>query len=182
MATGADDGSLALTRLRDGRLLRLVQRRGAPIWSAAFSSDEQVLFTAAHDGVLRGYRVDDGRIVLHRRITSSPLISLAVSARHLAVGAGDGRVHVTGAGGTGDVRTLDGHGQTIYGLAFDPSGRQLASGSADWSVRLWNVERGSLTAVLDDFDEAVFSLAFDPAGRRLAVACGGGTIHVLEAR
>jgi len=36
--------------------------------------------------------------------------------------------------------------------------------------------------VLDDFDEAVFSLAFDPAGRRLAVACGGGTIHVLEAR
>ena len=37
VATGADDGSLALTRLRDGRLLRLVQRRGAPIWSAAFS-------------------------------------------------------------------------------------------------------------------------------------------------
>ena len=42
------------------------------------------------------------------------------------------------------LRTLEGHENYVYSVAFDPAGRTLASGSVDNTVKLWEVASGKL--------------------------------------
>ena len=46
------------------------------------------------------------------------------------------------------VRTLEGHKNVVYNIAFDTVGRTLASGSHDSTVKLWEVARGKLLRTL----------------------------------
>lgn len=81
------------------------------------------------------------------------------------------------------VRTLEGHPNTIIGLAFSPDGQLLASGSMDSSVRVWNVTTGEL---MHDWKvayqgvahpPAVLSVAFDPGGQQIVAGVYGGTVQ-----
>ena len=66
------------------------------------------------------------------------------------------------------VRTLEGHTNWIFGLAFSPDGKQLASASHDETVRVWNVADGREIQTLRGHGTLVLSVAFSPDGKRIA--------------
>jgi WD40 repeat protein len=68
-----------------------------------------------------------------------------------------------------EVRTLGGHTDTVFSVAFGPDGR-LVSGSRDRTVRLWNVETGQVIRVLDQFQPYVRGVALSPDGKKLATS------------
>ena len=71
---------------------------------------------------------------------------------------------------TGRLRALlQGHGSTVYTLAFSSDGRLLASASRDGTARLWNVETGKLVATLRAGKEIARHVEFNPEGTLLAV-------------
>ena len=47
------------------------------------------------------------------------------------------------------LRTLEGHTDTVYSVAFDPTGQTLASGSDDNTVKLWEPASGKLLRTLE---------------------------------
>ena len=47
------------------------------------------------------------------------------------------------------LRTLEGHQEQIWSVAFDPQGETLASGSDDNTVKLWEARSGKLLRTLE---------------------------------
>jgi WD40 repeat protein len=78
------------------------------------------------------------------------------------------------------VRTLAGHGDAIYSVAWSPDGKLIASGSYDRLAKLWDAATGKEIATLQDHIDAVFSVAFSPDGRRLATASQDRTVKIWE--
>jgi WD40 repeat protein len=74
------------------------------------------------------------------------------------------------------LKTLHGHTNRIWTVAFDPEGNILASGSDDHTVRLWDVHAGQEIKVLHGHTNRVLSVAFSPDGNILASSSDDGTI------
>src|SRR6185369_11001512 len=80
------------------------------------------------------------------------------------------------------LRTLEGHKDRVYSVAFDPQGGTLASGSADKTVKLWETRSGKLLHTLEAQREAVCSVAFDPQGGTLASGSDDHTVKLWKAQ
>lgn len=179
-ASASDEGLLQIGRMSDGKWVRTLQQRGAQIWATHFSDRGRVLWTAAQDGVVRAYRIRDGRALAEIRVTASPLMALDIHGRRLAVGASDGTIYVLNIRTRKVVKELKGHNQTAYSVQFHPTGRWLATGSADWTVRVWDPTAGTVQQTIE-FENGVSAVAWAPDGR-LAVGCSGGGIHLFGAK
>jgi WD40 repeat protein len=85
------------------------------------------------------------------------------------------------------VRTLPGHTDRVFGLAFSPDSTLLASGSglgpsdvSDFTVKVWDVASGEELRTLSGHSGDVHAVAFSPDGRLLASASTDGTVQVWE--
>jgi WD40 repeat protein len=77
-------------------------------------------------------------------------------------------------------RTLTGHDDRVYSVAFSPNGKSLASGSQDKTIRVWDVASGTLRQTLMGHTDIVFSVAFSPDGRLLASGSPDKTIKLWD--
>jgi serine/threonine protein kinase len=80
--------------------------------------------------------------------------------------------------GGGNSRTLKGHTNEVWSVAFSPDGETLASGSADTTVRLWRVSDGSTLRTLEGHTLPVTSVAFSPDGATLASGSNDDTVRL----
>src|SRR5262249_49386130 len=79
-----------------------------------------------------------------------------------------------------ELRTLAGHNDAVYDLAFRPDGKVLASASGDRTVKLWNVANGERLDTLGQPLKEVYAVAFSPDGKRVAAGGGDNRIRVWQ--
>ncbi|MCB9710926.1 MAG: caspase family protein [Nitrospiraceae bacterium] len=77
-------------------------------------------------------------------------------------------------------RTLIGHTNEIFGLAFDATSHTVASASADQTIRLWDAQTGRLQKELHGHTATIRSLAFSPKGPWLASGASDKTTKVWD--
>lgn len=75
-------------------------------------------------------------------------------------------------------RTLEGHTEAVYSVAFSPDGKMLASSSRYDSIKLWDTTTGEELPMLPQFNSPVYSIAFSPNGKMIASGNGDNTITI----
>lgn len=170
IASGGRDQWLRIWRM-NGEEVQAFPAHQAPIWSVAFSSDSQILASVALDGSAKVWRVKNGQLVTALASPGASMRSVALSVIPtaqplIATGGLDNKVRLWSLEGQ-LLKTLHGHKDIIYTIAFSPDGQLLASGSGDKTIKLWTRD-GKLLRTLSAHTDLVWSLAFHPDSSLLA--------------
>lgn len=146
----------------------------------ALSADGRRLATASNDGKVRVYDGTTGADtgLVNEYGDAALCIAFSSDGRRLAYAGGswhwpraqDATVRVWDLT-TGHTNVLEGHVQTVLGLAWSPDSRLLVSCGGDGKVLAWDPDSGAPQAPFETAPGRgiVFRAAFSPDGRSLAV-------------
>ncbi|GHV95709.1 hypothetical protein AGMMS50293_20290 [Spirochaetia bacterium] len=76
---------------------------------------------------------------------------------------------------------LDGHTNTVFGLAYSNDGSRMVSASGDGTLRVWDAKTGSTLHVLRGHTAYVYSAAFSADGKRIVSASRDNTARIWDA-
>lgn len=135
-----------------------------------FTPDWKIFFAMDELGRVVVWEVATGKVVKNLQGPVPPISVTVISpgGRYLALGAQKENVVRLFDLESGRESQLQGHKDTVRGLAFSPDGALLASGSLDGTIRLWSTTNGKALATLPGHMEETSDVAFSPDGRTLA--------------
>lgn len=79
------------------------------------------------------------------------------------------------------IRTLSGHTDRVWRVAWSPNGTLLASVSSDETVRIWQAHTGACVHVCEGHTAWVLGVAWSPDGQAIASVSGDGTVRIWNA-
>ncbi len=80
------------------------------------------------------------------------------------------------------LRTLIGHTNWVFSIAYSPDGQILASASHDQTVRIWDVKTGECRHICVGHTHLVSAVAFSPDGQFVASGSQDQTVRVWDVK
>ncbi|MGG6269376.1 AAA-like domain-containing protein [Leptolyngbya sp. AN03gr2] len=175
LVTGGQDKQLRLWDA-EGKLIRAWSAHDAPVQKVVFSSDGLRIASSALDGAVKLWQASTGELIAPLVGHGGEVRAIAISKSMIATGSLDRTIKLWKLDGT-PLKTLEGHQDQIYSIAFSPDGTQFASASLDKTIKLWSAD-GRLITTLSGHTDGVRSVAFSPDGALLASASRDHTVMV----
>jgi transcriptional regulator with XRE-family HTH domain len=128
-AAGSRRGEVRVWR-EDGKLLHLAwQAHSSTVATLTFSPNEGTLATGSFDGSVKLWDLGRGALLWTSwQTNNTQRLAFAPDGRTLASSGADAAIQLLDAKSGAHLRTLSGHGGTVYALAWSPDGSLLASG------------------------------------------------------
>jgi dipeptidyl aminopeptidase/acylaminoacyl peptidase len=177
------------------RLQQAAQQAAAPVIKPRAAVKPQIFALAWHPGgrqlALGQHRTvklattgATGGHILEGHADMVRAVAFRKDGGMLAAGGGlcarKGEVKIWNVESRSLVRTITGHDDCIYGLAFSPDGKTLATSSYDKLIKLWDLETGKEIRTLKDHIDAVYAIEFTPDGKRLVSGAADRSVKVWD--
>ena len=79
------------------------------------------------------------------------------------------------------LKTLKGHSDWVYSVAYSPDGTKIVSGSDDKTIKIWDANTGQCLKTLEGHSNRVFSVAYSPDGTKIISGSEDKTIKIWDA-
>jgi WD40 repeat protein len=163
------DNRLVFWNLAGGEPTAIVELAAAARL-ARYSPDNQKIVVACADDHLRFFNPTDGKPT-YELTSDTPLAGLTFAADNRTVLTAGNELRQWLYASPTAIRTLTGHGGSVYSVTYSQDGRWIASTSADQTVRIWDASTGAQAKQLSGHQGGVYSASFSPDGA-LLVSCG----------
>jgi WD40 repeat protein/serine/threonine protein kinase len=185
LASARLDDPLQLWDAATGRVVRTFPTDAGNFLGVIFSPDGRRLFSCHNTGAVRAWDATTGNLLCTVPAHRSPVLRFTLSrdGQYLASSGGTDRtVKVWDTKSWELVRTLEGHKDVIWGVAFSSDCGRLASASDDGTVILWDLQSTESPHVLRGHADRVYGVAFSPDGLYLASASWDQTVRIWDAK
>jgi WD40 repeat protein len=179
--SGSHDKTIQAWDPATGVVRYILRGHSDSVHDLAFSPDGHTLASASWDKtcVLWDLATRRPRVTL-RHGARLNTVGYSADGRTIATSAHDNTIRLWDAADGSLLRILEGHIDSVDGLAFSPDGR-LASSSVDKTIRLWDPASGQSLLTLKGHAGRVRCVKFSPDGRTLASASHDRTVKLWEA-
>lgn len=186
LATGGENGSLALFDVESGQLLKKLKGHDekGEVKAVVFHPHGHWLASAGDDKRVIFWSLPQGEKQFEWQAPEK-VKALAVSfpnGQYLASGGEDNNITLWEIK-TGKIyKVLKGHTDSISegGLAFSPDGMWLASASFDNTARIWSMQTGETVHMLMGHSDDLANIAFSPDGQQLATSSDDKSIRLWD--
>lgn len=166
------------------RPIRSLTNHVDTVLATAWSPDGKTIAVACKDGVVKHWRLADGRLLREEDSKhSGPVRSIAWATNSVLATASEDKTVVIWDVFTGrTIRQLSEHGAAITSIAWAPGKELLASGSWDTTILLWDPKEQRRLRKLDHHDGMIYGLAWSPSRQhpRLASCSEDHTIRIWD--
>jgi WD40 repeat protein len=190
LASGSDDRTVRLWHPHTGETLKILQGHTNGVWSVTWSPSQPLLASGGEDQMVRIWNVHTGQIfkVVHGysngiwSVAWQPKPRSGIASEHwqplLASGSEDHLVRIWEPTTGQELKTLHGHTNRIWSVAWSPGGQILASASEDRTIKLWDASTGRSLRTLKGHGDRVFSVSWSAVEPILASCSQDRTIKV----
>ena len=76
------------------------------------------------------------------------------------------------------LKTLEGHIEAVWSVAYSPDGTKFISGSHDQTIKIWDANTGECLKTLEGHSSYVGSVAFSPDGTKIISGSLDNTVKI----
>ncbi len=163
LVTGDMHGNIKVWETDTGRLINTISDLGMDVKAMAVDDSGEYLVAGSLNSEIKIWRLETGELLRSYK-EDSYIVSLAVDSKNdrIITGWTDRMIRIYGLKTSQKIATLEGHTDTVLGLAVAPDGNTLLSASYDNTIRFWNMDEKKQLAMAFAFEDA--SIVMTPEG------------------
>jgi len=158
-----------------------LKAHSAPLYALAPGRKLGTLFSGGGDRVIAEWDLGNELTNPFGIRTDATIYSLLnIDQQTLLIGTNKGSIHVIDLASKKEIRHLKLHDQGIFHMRYCSKLKRVYVGCADESISVWEAEQWSLLWHLKLGQGKVRRIALDADQSHVAIACGNGSIQILE--
>ncbi|MBD2460343.1 PD40 domain-containing protein [Oscillatoria sp. FACHB-1407] len=192
LATGSDDQSVRLWNIDTAQCFKVLRGHHGAVWTINWQYGGNILASGSYDQQIKLWDTNNGQCLktlqgfscYARSVQWSPikLSILSQTSRYILASAHeDYAIRLWDATKPVPLKTLRGHKNSVWSVAWSSDGQKLASGSLDRTIKIWDVHTGQCLQTLIGHEHWVRAVAWHPTQQWIASSSSDQTIKVWDA-